>query len=1249
MGNIIGEPIEKFVADQIDLRQKAAGAGYNSDSLARDPKILNYLNNKNAWIKLASGVELYDLEEYLLRENTAQYNKAFETNVSDFDALVALQQKNEEVEKELLKDLGDSLYNKGTQRLKDLQKFSTDGYFTENDIRGLDGINLAKKYVLFNTIQEYKNNSYINRSGVRDDNSWSSSQNKLYGGMGSNERGLQPAPGIIDIDVETINRGSIKKASVNIKAFNKFQFGIIEILYLRLGYTMMLEYGWDKQLNENKNDKSVEINNLSSNIIENEWFQGRSYSQRAMSDLIDEYQIKYSGNYNGFFGKVSNFSWKLNKDNTYDITINLISMGGVIESLQVAIPSRVTLKEQETNLDNYKIIIKDKLDVTDSAFSNVKEEPEINSKIPIAINAGTDKITNFCIDAVVNMENYLNQKKKSSDYYYVNPVYGFNVETKLKNSYFVRFGHFLNFLETEIVGNVVNEDVTSPRLEIDNNPENNYVSYLPNLFPLNPTIGLFTPINTNITIGAKDYFRPTDQQKQFTTDYLDLPEKFAFKEKGVYYGKLMNIFLNVTFIQNVLNSNKDKENNLNLYNFLEGLTSGINKLMGNTTKITPSIKNNNIIYFIDENPILGGNLIFEDTTIKTVPINLFGYNPDGTSNFVKDFGFQTKISPKTLNQISIGATAGGYKNSTNAVGYKWWNRGLLNRFEEKHELNGFNYKDTKSEADLIFDNFKRLVKIGNTGNGNRAYRRGDGFDLQYFGYRYYYKNNKKLFFGYNYSGVNADNSDEKNFKSAALKADVVKFVRDQDAKETRKKELANIDPDVIEFRKYQDILQIGNSDTINYFSNNDKFLSALSNGFRAYQVALMDNAFKKEKINSNQTGFIPVELSFTSEGISGWKIYNKLEINQRELPASYPSALKFIIRGLKDKISGNAWETSIDTISQPSTKKPMSDSKLLSEIDTIGTSNLNIPEDQKVSMVQGISLETPFTDNGLIYYPEETLKTQVVLHHTAANSSIEATINGWRGDNKGKNGKGRHISTHYIIQRDGTYDQLFPLKYWANHIGIPSGSPGAENNVALQKGSISIELESFGYVQIGRGDNKGFVFQNGKNIGKRSNLAPFSFDDSSTYLVTWRSGESTIPIRQMREDNKSSSYKGEDIFQAYTIPQINTLFEILQKIQKLYPNIPLGINSREDYLDMFPKKNTISENAINRIPGIYTHNSYRADKIDVYPAMNIVAMLGQRSNFSAYYESYKQRGAKFDVIANFIEKQNIQNYGFKNK
>ena len=50
-------------------------------------------------------------------------------------------------------------------------------------------------------------------------------------------------PGIISADIKTLNRGSLKKATVRIKINNKEQFDIIDLLYLRLGFTVLLEWG----------------------------------------------------------------------------------------------------------------------------------------------------------------------------------------------------------------------------------------------------------------------------------------------------------------------------------------------------------------------------------------------------------------------------------------------------------------------------------------------------------------------------------------------------------------------------------------------------------------------------------------------------------------------------------------------------------------------------------------------------------------------------------------------------------------------------------------------------------------------------------------------------------------------------------------------------------------------------------------------------------------------------------------------
>ena len=56
-----------------------------------------------------------------------------------------------------------------------------------------------------------------------------------------------------------------------------------------------------------------------------------------------------------------------------------------------------------------------------------------------------------------------------------------------------------------------------------------------------------------------------------------------------------------------------------------------------------------------------------------------------------------------MNQISIGATAGGYQNATDSVGYKWWNRGLKNRFEETYSKTTTIYSNVKTNDDEIYE------------------------------------------------------------------------------------------------------------------------------------------------------------------------------------------------------------------------------------------------------------------------------------------------------------------------------------------------------------------------------------------------------------------------------------------------------------------------------------------------------------------------------------------------------------------
>ena len=57
--------------------------------------------------------------------------------------------------------------------------------------------------------------------------------------------GIVPMPGIIDATIKTKSAyGSIREGKVNFKCHNQRQLEILELLYMRPGYPLLLEWGW---------------------------------------------------------------------------------------------------------------------------------------------------------------------------------------------------------------------------------------------------------------------------------------------------------------------------------------------------------------------------------------------------------------------------------------------------------------------------------------------------------------------------------------------------------------------------------------------------------------------------------------------------------------------------------------------------------------------------------------------------------------------------------------------------------------------------------------------------------------------------------------------------------------------------------------------------------------------------------------------------------------------------------------------
>lgn len=151
--------------------------------------------------------------------------------------------------------------------------------------------------------------------------------NTAYGAFSTSEYGYVPPPGLVSADVKAMNRGSLREANVKILAHSSTQFEIIEQLYLRLGYSMLLEWGNSTYFD----NKGVYHPNNTHEVY------SKFIVPNSMETILDEIRAqrdKSCGNYDAMMGLVKNFSWSLERDGSYSITLSIISTGDVIESLK---------------------------------------------------------------------------------------------------------------------------------------------------------------------------------------------------------------------------------------------------------------------------------------------------------------------------------------------------------------------------------------------------------------------------------------------------------------------------------------------------------------------------------------------------------------------------------------------------------------------------------------------------------------------------------------------------------------------------------------------------------------------------------------------------------------------------------------------------------------------------------------------------------------------------------------------------
>lgn len=196
----------------------------------------------------------------------------------------------------------------------------------------IEGTALARNLVLWGGVSSFSTgSSSVSLDPIKGGIGYG--LNNTYGFLSNAEQGLKPPPGITSITCNYKNNGSLKQATVSMKCYTRSQFEAIEAVYLRLGYTMVLEWGntlWFNNDGEFKQTQAYSIPNIlfrdQNDVDPQTIFERLAFNKKATAC-----------NYDGMLSKVVNYSWTIGSDLSFDIKLELISTGDIIDSLKMNI------------------------------------------------------------------------------------------------------------------------------------------------------------------------------------------------------------------------------------------------------------------------------------------------------------------------------------------------------------------------------------------------------------------------------------------------------------------------------------------------------------------------------------------------------------------------------------------------------------------------------------------------------------------------------------------------------------------------------------------------------------------------------------------------------------------------------------------------------------------------------------------------------------------------------------------------
>lgn len=806
MSNLTGQPFNPGVKKQVIARQKALAGGTESGGslLPISNKDLQYSVTKTPFLRLASSINLTSKGS----DNTTIENSVLNRLVK------AGVPKNLIEGDQLAKNF---ILQAGTISVDDDLKFS-----------GLNaGLNNGKS--LFNG---------------------------SYGWGGSQERGYVPMPGLTNAAINFYNNGALSKTTIQLRCYSKQQFQLLDVLYLRPGYTLLLEWGWSQYL-DNDTGELVSVNDWLTNpmsLFLSGKKGGKQVDQFNMQQAIEEQRKNRSYNYDAVLGKVANFSWQFMPDGSYDCQITLTGLGDIVETLKANIaPAKIEDEVliagfQEAQAQYYPE------EPPEEGAEPKQVPPLISNAVATLINLKMFETYQKCRNAVSDnleakiigtldfeVKDFRNEEGKEplnltipNGLLYRTGVTGDSGED-INPQVYLKYGAFLAYIQSSVL--LYNKETNVPQFVFDIDFKNlkndkNYVFTMPGQLSADPRVCLIPYSNFNVT-------GDNGEAIGFEESAANSVLKTSGFEKTQYLGRIANMYLNINYIAQCLASISPNEDGaIPLLSFLKSLNVGLIQSTGGINKYDFHQSQDGLkILFREDIPQKLEDNDEPDQSLYT-RFNVYGVKPGVEGSFIRNVNLTAQIPNNFSTLITIGAQSNSNQISANATSFSNYNAGLKDRVILKRESSADVKEQLDAASEGAISKNQQLLDIirGKDSEGNQI-----TLSL---------------------------------FKSI-----------------------------------YQQTLWVG--EDIEAFKSIYDTAASIALG-------ILSDGTKKEKAQVQAPFFLPFNFQIDMDGISGIRLYEKFLMTNDILPPSYENdGVDLQVQGVDHTIDSNAWITSLNTLSVP--------------------------------------------------------------------------------------------------------------------------------------------------------------------------------------------------------------------------------------------------------------------------------------------------------------------------------------------